>query len=508
MKNNYKLFWGDLHNHNAVGYAKGSLERSIDIAREHLDFFAFTGHASWHDMPLMPGDRHMHWVNGFKAHTDHWPKTRSLLREANTRDFVALLGYEWHSSVFGDYCLIFPEDQPDLYLPDHVTNLLSFAKEKGAFAIPHHVAYKQGWRGANWDYFDPEVSPVVEIFSEHGCTESDRAPFPMVLHSNGGRSTSNTVDFQLKRAKRFGFVASTDDHFGYPGAWGEGVVGVWAEELTPAAIFDAVRARRTIAATGDRISLDFTLNGLPMGTEHSWTAERRFDAAVRGQDGIKMIELVKNGRVIRRAFPGDTAPERPVLPGRAKCRIQYGWGPWSTLKLERICNWDMTVSIEGGRFLDGSRCFQSGPFAEGLRDRLERKNEKTYRLRSFTSRNQAYLEDPTKAVVFEIEGHEGTELTVELAEPSRLTSKVRLGDLAEDNSVTFTGVFTTESFVIHRLVGPEESEVRVSWEDAAPAGEKAPAGDKVSNGTSSDWYYVRVTQDNGQLAWSSPVWVG
>ena len=39
----YQLFWGDLHNHNAVGYAKGSLERSIDIAREHLDFFAFTG---------------------------------------------------------------------------------------------------------------------------------------------------------------------------------------------------------------------------------------------------------------------------------------------------------------------------------------------------------------------------------------------------------------------------------------------------------------------------------
>ena len=49
----YQLFWGDLHNHNAVGYAQGSLQRSIDLAREHLDFFAFTGHASWHDMPVM-----------------------------------------------------------------------------------------------------------------------------------------------------------------------------------------------------------------------------------------------------------------------------------------------------------------------------------------------------------------------------------------------------------------------------------------------------------------------
>jgi hypothetical protein len=109
----YQLFWGDLHNHNAVGYGKGSLERSIDLARGHLDFFAFTGHASWHDMPKMPGERHLVWVKGFQAHQQHWPKTRQLIRAATSKDFVAFLGYEWHSSRFGDYCLIFPEDQPE-----------------------------------------------------------------------------------------------------------------------------------------------------------------------------------------------------------------------------------------------------------------------------------------------------------------------------------------------------------------------------------------------------------
>ena len=43
-----QLLWGDLHNHNSVGlfhYSKGSLERTIEIARSHLDFFAFTGHS-------------------------------------------------------------------------------------------------------------------------------------------------------------------------------------------------------------------------------------------------------------------------------------------------------------------------------------------------------------------------------------------------------------------------------------------------------------------------------
>ena len=130
----YKLYWGDLHNHNAVGYASGSLERSIDLARAHLDFFAFTGHASWHDMPKMPGDRHLKWVRGFKVHADHWPRTRKLIREAGSKDFIALLGYEWHSSRFGDYCVIFPGDQPELFLPDHADKLLDFAQVKGAFA--------------------------------------------------------------------------------------------------------------------------------------------------------------------------------------------------------------------------------------------------------------------------------------------------------------------------------------------------------------------------------------
>ncbi len=217
-----RLFFGDLHNHNAVGYAKGSLERSIDLAREHLDFFAFTGHASWHDMPTMPENRHMLWVNGFKAHSEHWPKTRQLIREANDERFVALLGYEWHSSQFGDYCLIFPEDQEELFLPDHVEKLLDFAEGKRALAIPHHVGYKQGWRGANFSHFRSSVSPVVEIFSEHGCTETDRSPYPMLRHSLGGRSTANTIVRQLAKGLKFGFVASSDDHLGYPGAYGEG----------------------------------------------------------------------------------------------------------------------------------------------------------------------------------------------------------------------------------------------------------------------------------------------
>lgn len=493
----YRLFWGDLHNHNAVGYAKGSLERSIDLARAHLDFFAFTGHASWHDLPLMEGDRHMHWVNGFKVHTEHWPKTRQLLRDANTKDFAAFLGYEWHSSRFGDYCLIFPEDQPDLFLPDHVDKLLDFADHKGALAIPHHLGYLQGWRGANWEHFrGGRVSPVVEIMSEHGCTETDRGPFDYLRHSMGGRSTANTVQPQLAKGTRFGFVASSDDHLGYPGAYGEGVLGVWAEELSPASLFKAVQARRTYASSGERILLEVWVNGQPMGADLPWTDTRQVDVRAEGQNSIEMIELIHNGRVIRRHFPDDDIRGALKLPGRAKCQIQFGWGPWGALALDRICRWEITLRIDNGRFRQVVPCFQHAPFGEDLRDRLTMRSEHEIRIESPTTRANCFAEDPTKSVILDLEGAPEAVLTVEVTSPSKQTVKARLEDLIEENVVTATGGFTGESFIIHRLVAPAEFAAEVRWQDrkAEPGG--------------LDYYYVRVRQHNGHMAWSSPVWIG
>ena len=40
----FELYWGEIHNHNELGYAQGSLERSYDVARSHLNFYAFTPH--------------------------------------------------------------------------------------------------------------------------------------------------------------------------------------------------------------------------------------------------------------------------------------------------------------------------------------------------------------------------------------------------------------------------------------------------------------------------------
>ena len=69
-------------------------------------------------------------------------------------------------------------------------------------------------------------------------------------------------------------------------------------------------------------------------------------------------------------------------------------------------------------------------------------------------------------------------------------------DLIHDNVVTFTGEFFSESYIIHPLVQPSDYAMTVRFTDRRPAPKQ------------TDWYYVRVTQRNGHVAWSSPIWVG
>lgn len=68
----------------------------------------------------------------------------------------------------------------------HNHDAVGYARSTATTIIPHHLAYKQGWRGANWQFIDPSVSPVMEIYSEHGLSESDRGPRDYVTHSMGG----------------------------------------------------------------------------------------------------------------------------------------------------------------------------------------------------------------------------------------------------------------------------------------------------------------------------------
>ena len=496
----YQLLWGDLHNHNSVGlfhYSKGSLERTIEIAQSHLDFFAFTGHAHWHDMPEMPNDGHLKWQEGFDRHTEMWPKTKELMAAANNDgEFVAFLGYEWHSAEFGDRSVLYPNGNGELVLAGHIDELTAHAKKSGAILVPHHIGYKCGLpgRGINWDAVDESVSPIIEIYSEHGGAERDRGPWPYIRHTNGPRTTFNSLQYGLSIGKRLGVVASTDDHFGYPGAYGEGLAAVYAEERTRESVWEALRARRTYAVTGDRIELHFKLNGAIMGSSLLRTGKRHVEVAARGWDDIATIEVLRNNRVIYRHFPEDHVNLEDPFAGPVKCRIEFGWGPWAALGIPRTADWDIQATISRGKFRSYAPCFQSGPMDEERRNKVLEFNGDRCRWQSYTCRQGCFAETPTNAVVLEIAAGTDAELTLDIDSPGKRSFKYRLGDLAESSRIEFMGRFPCESLIVHRLSPQQLYEASFSF-DADSSGE-------------GDFYYVRVTQANGHMAWSSPIWIG
>jgi hypothetical protein len=490
----YRILYGDIHNHNAHGYGVGSIERSLEIARSHLDFFAFTGHSGWHDMPAMEGGRERHWIDGFRRLKDTWPRVQQVIADGN-RDhaFCAFLGFEWHSSRWGDQCVVFPGDHRPLFHTDDPHRLRRFCVDERALMIPHHLAYPSGSRGVNWDAFDEECTPVVEIYSEHGNGEEDRGPLTYFSHSMGGRQTSNTARAGLQAGLRFGFVGSSDDHAGFPGAYGEGLMAALVEDFTREAIFAAIRARRTYALTGDRIEVDFAVDGAPMGSTIEAGSGVEVSFAVRGRDEIDVVEIIQDGHVVHRAFADHTAGLDAALAAPVQLRLEWGWGPWGALALDRVCDWAMQVGVQHGRLLRHFPCLQSMPFDEQRRHRFARSGDRGLSIRSYTARHQAYRENPNQSVVLELEATGATLLTLDLSEPVAQSSSVRIADLHAGSHHLFTGGFPKEGYQWHRLLPMAASSLHGRCALPVPAGRSH--------------VYLRARQKNGHVAWASPVFI-
>ena len=490
----YRILYGDIHNHNAHGYGVGSIERSLDIARTHLDFFAFTGHSSWHDMPTMEGGRERHWIDGFKRLKDTWPRVQQVIADGNRdQEFCAFLGFEWHSSHWGDQCVVFPGDHRPLHYTADPQQLRHFCRQEGALMIPHHLAYPSGNRGVNWEAFCEECTPVVEIYSEHGNGEEDRGPLTYFSHSMGGRQTSNTARAGLEAGLRFGFVGSSDDHAGFPGAYGEGLMAALVTDFTRAGIFEAIQARRTYALTGDRIEVDFQVEGAPMGATIAAGKQVEVSFSVQGRDELDVVEILQDGHVVHRAYAEDVVPAADAFAQPLQVRLEWGWGPWGALALDRICDWAMRVEVEHGRILGFIPCLQSMPFDEQRRHRFVPDGEQALDIRSYTARQNAYRENPNQSVVLQLQGSPETVLHLALSQPVEQRSSTSLASLYGGSRNLFTGPFPKEGYQWHRLLPRAASALQGRRTLPVPAGKSH--------------VYLRARQKNGHIAWASPVFI-
>ena len=253
----YQPLYGDIHNHCDISYGHGSLSDALANARERLDFVSITGHAHWPDIPA-PEPRLQAVIDfhreGFAKLKAHWPEVLQSLRAANQEGrFTVFPAFEVHSSESGDRNILYrdldraDEDLAILYPAnlDDLNDKLRRLRKRGidTLAQPHSIAYKRGFRGIDWDTYDPEFAPVVELISMHGCSEESDNTRPF-LHVMGPSDYEGTMHCGLARGHVFGITGSTDHHSGHPGSYGHGLSGIWATEHTRAAIWRAFYERR------------------------------------------------------------------------------------------------------------------------------------------------------------------------------------------------------------------------------------------------------------------------
>ena len=211
-----------------------------------------------------------------------------------------------HSSLYGDHHIISPDDTFPLIYRDSPARLVADCGVR-AIAVPHHIGYTPGYRGINWELYDQNISPCVEVCSKHGCAMSETAPYPY-YHDMGPRDSRNTVYAGLRRGSRFCFLGSTDHHAGFPGSYGDGLTAVLAKEKSREAIWEALLSGRAYAVTGDRIECDFTVNGQGLG-ETVRGAKRKLRRAVKGEYWADKLVIYKNCRPLAVLCGEQASPE-------------------------------------------------------------------------------------------------------------------------------------------------------------------------------------------------------
>ena len=304
-----KLYWGDLHSHSTMSKDALGVD-PFTFARDqaNLDFFASSEHSS--------GDRRDEGI------TDpEWQSIQASVRSFyEPGRFVTLLGYECSlPAPFGHHNVYFADDSAPLYRRQEVKTLDELWRRLSshrAFTVPHHTGVH--WAASVWDRDHP-LRPLFEIFSVHGQSELFEPEHPlsydqlvgmapygtypigselvpeehrgMVPISNSARGPHYARDAWAAGLK-LGTIAASDDHTARPGQPYWGLAAVWAERLDRETIYQALAKRQTYATTGQRIYLDFRINGGMPGTRVTAGGPPRIELEVHGTDDIAWVELV------------------------------------------------------------------------------------------------------------------------------------------------------------------------------------------------------------------------
>ncbi|HUV08342.1 MAG TPA: DUF3604 domain-containing protein, partial [Spirochaetia bacterium] len=425
--------------------------------------------------------------------------------------FVTFPGYEWQGDGRqGDHNIFALQEGLPIFRVNTIEELYKRLEGHEAIAIPHHTGYRTGRRAPDWSKLREELSPFAEIFSIHGCSETDEEWIGLRHNSHMGPGQGgSTYQDALDRGLHLGAVCSTDNWGGLPGTHGRGLMAVPAEELTRESLWQAFKARRVYGVTGDRIRLLFTVNGEDMGKIIETKGKRVIKVRVTGLEALDRIELLRNGRVIAtQCHQGTWDLPGPGKRSMFKIRIEAGWGPRPNEMDVDDKTWTGELRVPGSRITGFEPCWitpgQGRPVPRGDRAAFTmRSSTRTLNQRSQNATVFEFEGDISDRLSVTMNGMTETDCIANLCRASRtMWFKDECIRMVEEKADILPGsperedIYWSLAFKvkIHRVIPESAYTAEFSFEDDEPlAGETN--------------YRVRVEQRNAQRAWSSPIWV-
>lgn len=497
----YKTMMGDVHNHCNVTYGHGDLVDALAAAREQLDFCSVTPHAMWPDIPGA-NDPRLNWVIDYhtqafkRLRAGGWEKYVEQMRSWDDPErFRTFISYECHSMVSGDHVALCRDYDTPLVECTSVPDLKEKLRGYRCYVTPHHMGYILGYRGYNWSEFkDGDAqTPFVEMYSRHGLAESDMGDYDY-LHDMGPRTYEGSVQYGLEQGHKFGLMCSTDQHAGYPGSYGDGRIVVLADRPDKDLIWDQMGSRHIYGVTGDRIKIDFSINGATMGDVISGRRREIF-VAVEAQNFIDYVDVIKNSQCIARVSGPFTVPVPTEGTIRAKVRIDFGWN-----REEEYVHWLGDVRLSEGRILGYQTCFRGAAFTSPQPGESEFKtrvnrvtghDDRSVSLDLYSTKNPNTTTPAEQGIILDVEMPLSAKISAEVGGQTFAHS---LSELLSGSQAHFMRGWLSEAVRFSRAC-PESGFSVCQW----------MVDDQPERDT--DYYYVRVRQRDGQWAWSSPIWV-
>ena len=304
----HHLYWADLHVHSTLTQdAEGEPDELLHYARDKakIDVVVMQENdaSSWLDAGAQGAYR-----GGALTEASYRLGVYLSRRYSEPGRFLALPGWEW-------------SHRTDDKKPNHRTVIF------GGDLAP---IIRHSENGGNFD----ELCDLVEaaggvMNTQHPNYRLIRRPCEGNIEVASGWDVfinqPEKIHRDLSAGFQVGFVATSDGHRRDPGAGG-GLTGIYAPELTPPAIIEALRRHRVFATNGSRIEIDARANGVFMGQDVPSDGDVRLSLDVRAPRPIMRIVLVKDGdEVLTVAGEGRRAIQQTHLDRPSPGLHWYYW---------------------------------------------------------------------------------------------------------------------------------------------------------------------------------------